>query len=218
MAVTPSLDAIKNAIQVDLETNALPGLPAHQHMAPLHREVAFPTEEVLANARRAAVLCCLLVRNGKIKLLYIRRNVYPGAHSGQIAFPGGGFESQDVDLQATALREAEEETALDPDATELIAPLTPIFVPPSNYFVQPYLAIHRQFDPELKPDPSEVQALIEIGLEHLLDDRCESVRDIDMSYGTLKNVPVYEVPGTFIWGASAIITSELLALYRRAMK
>jgi 8-oxo-dGTP pyrophosphatase MutT (NUDIX family) len=134
-------------------------------------------------------------------------------HSGQISLPGGGWERQDGSLRETALRETEEELGVDTADVEVLGPLTPLYIPPSNNCVYPFVAVASQ-RPDFHPDPIEVADLLEIPLSLLADPttRCEEEwiwRDQPL------RIPFYAVDEHKVWGATAIILAEFLALLDR---
>jgi hypothetical protein len=87
---------------------------------------------------------CSLSDNGVIRTVLMKRSDYDGTHSGQISFPGGKVEDVDVDIVATALREAEEEVNIKPSEVRVIGQLTELYISPSNFLVHPILGILRQ--------------------------------------------------------------------------
>ncbi len=153
----------------------------------------------------------LINRNEQWHLVFIRRNTVQGdSHSGQIGFPGGKFEPGDSSLIQTALREAHEEIGLPPDHVEIIGPLTPLYIPVSNFLVHPYLA--KAIPPERYVlQLSEVTEVYEVPLQHFLQPaHCKRV-DLPVGGGiVLEDVPCFEIQGQILWGATAMILCELL--------
>ncbi|MCR9141354.1 MAG: CoA pyrophosphatase [bacterium] len=138
-----------------------------------------------------------------------------GPHSGQISFPGGAYEkAHDPDLQATALRESEEELAIRPDEVQILGELSQLYVPPSGYLVSPYVGWSAG-RPDFVPDPREVDRILEIPLADLLDPTKRLSEEREIQRGLVR-VPYFsfrEGDDEFkIWGASAMILSELLAV------
>jgi 8-oxo-dGTP pyrophosphatase MutT (NUDIX family) len=115
----------------------LPGLASQLKMVPEARRKEIEARNTAGDAKRAAVLICMYPgQDGQIELVLIRRNEYDGVHSGQISFPGGRYEDGDADLQYTALREAEEETNIRIDEVEVLGSISPVYIPPSNFYVE----------------------------------------------------------------------------------
>ena len=88
---------------------------------------------------------------------------------GQVSFPGGSTDPEDASPAATALREAEEETGLDPDGVDVFATLPQLWLPPSNFAVTPVLGWWREESAVGVVDPAEVHAVYRVPIEELLD-------------------------------------------------
>jgi len=141
-------------------------------------------------------------------LIFTERRADLRRHAGEISFPGGRRDEGDADLQATALREAEEEIGLDPARVEVgeVLPATRTFV--TNYVVHPFVGrIPHPRELSLAPNPTEVETVLTFSLE-LLREGCEMRRLIRR--GVPIHTPTYEVEGQLIWGATARILSDLL--------
>lgn len=147
-------------------------------------------------------------------MVFIRRPLYDGAHSGQIAFPGGRFESGDKSLQYTALRESKEEVGVDPSQVEVVAELSPLYIPPSNYVVSPFVGLADQ-RPDFVPDKKEVDSLLELALSSFTDQGSRMMKPIVLSTGQRMETPCYGIDGHIIWGATAMIMAEFLELTAR---
>ncbi len=186
----------------------LPGESAQYKMAPGLR---IETEH--SGYRYAAVLIMLYTREDRIHTVLIKRTEYPGAHSGQVSFPGGKYEEGDGNLHKTALREAGEELGIDTAGIVMLGELSQLKIPVSGMEVLPVVG-HYPEKPEFNPDPEEVQYIIETPLTDLLnpDTRQERIRTILCK---LVKVPYYNVDGNQVWGATAMILSEFLEIIRR---
>lgn len=183
---------------------ALPGLDAQRRLAPPGRASQMRDVPRPEHAQKhAAVLVAVFPQNGVLHTVMIERPTYDGVHSGQMAFPGGGREAQDAQWSDVALREAEEELGIPAHVPLLVGPLTPLFIPPSGYFVQPILAALPK-PLEWKPDVREVARVHCIPL-HALDCLTADIPAV----GT---VPAWCGSHPPIWGASAMILAEVLAL------
>jgi 8-oxo-dGTP pyrophosphatase MutT (NUDIX family) len=167
-------------------------------------------------ARPAAVLVLLFPDDvGEARVVLTERVTRDGHHSGEVSFPGGRAEATDTDLVATALREAEEEVALDSAAVGLrvIGRLERFWIPISNYDVTPILALADR-RPVLIASPDEVVRIVEPRVADFLPDaRFEiverTVRGWPLRYGA------YRVEGLSVWGATARILSQLGAVLAR---
>lgn len=187
----------------------LPALDAHVKMAPLERIKTLNPDFYQKNSpKRSAVMMLFYPKNEKAHLILIRRNEYPGVHSAQISFPGGQADPTDKDLADTALRETFEEIGVTREEIDLVKPFTEIYIPPSNFLVMPYLgfAMHT---PKFVPNPDEVTALIELPLDVFLDDSIVVDVEMQTSYSQSIKVPAFKFEDYIVWGATAMIMSEL---------
>lgn len=196
----------------------LPGEEYHLKMAPIERLLELKQKARSANtARRAGVMA--LFYPGKLQeahLILILRKTYKGVHSAQVGFPGGKQEAEDKDMKATALRETEEEVGVPPEAISVLKKLTEIYIPPSNFFVQPYLGITTK-EPEFVPQEEEVEALIEVPLHQFMDERVLITKKITTSYATDIDVPAYLLNDHVVWGATAMMLSEVRQLLKQVL-
>lgn len=189
--------------------NPLPGTKSQLKMASMRRLMKFGKIFVPVEARKAGVLALFYPSNGSICLVFIKRTEYPGVHGGQISFPGGGWEEGDKDMVDTALREAEEELGVDRVNVFLIGNLTDLFIPPSNFLVTPVVGYTLE-RPDFNPDPDEVDRILEISLDHLLNEKTKQEQEITIFPAIKLKVPCFYVDGHVIWGATAMILSELI--------
>lgn len=164
-------------------------------------------------ARPAGVLVLLFPdETGDARVVLTERVTRDGYHSGEVSFPGGRAEPGDVDLAATALREAAEEVALDPVAAgvRVVGELERFWIPVSNYEVTPILALAER-RPRFMPSPDEVARIVEPRVGDFLPDAPveiveRTVRGWRLRYGA------YQVDGLSIWGATARVLSQLGAV------
>ena len=157
----------------------------------------------------AAVMALLYPSGREPHLVFIKRNAYDGPHSAQISFPGGAREKGDPSLQHTAIRETREELGIN-GKMEVLGSLTPLYIPVSNFMVYPFVGCMSEA-PVFDPDPSEVQYVVEASMETLLDPMN---RDSETLFHHEMHIqaPFYRVGKEKIWGATAMILSELLQL------
>lgn len=190
----------------------LPGREAQERMISRVR----PMPDVIPDtARDSAVLQLIYPVDDDIRILFIRRTEDGRAHGGQISFPGGRHEPEDASLMITALREAEEEVGIVASEVEVLGALTPMYIPISFFMVHPFLAWSPR-RPEFLPSEHEVSEVIEISVMDLFNPSNKTVRDVwPASLPGLKlTVPVYQLPNDqFIWGATAMMLSELEAIW-----
>lgn len=187
----------------------LPGWSAQQRMATeVHRNARLQPR---SDARQAAVLMLLYPRTEQLYLPMIVRPTYAGVHSGQIALPGGKVESEDTSLVAAALRETEEEIGVRVPEAQVIGVLSELYIPPSNFIVTPVLA-YTEEQPSYQPDPTEVAKVLDFSLSAFTKlDNQSTVRVKAMKNITLE-APCYNIDGHIVWGATAMMISELLAV------
>jgi 8-oxo-dGTP pyrophosphatase MutT (NUDIX family) len=138
----------------------------------------------------------------------MKRNTYEGVHSAQVSFPGGKVEAFDQNFLATAIRETHEEFGFSNENYQIIRELTELYIPPSNFMVYPFLGIMKS-TVEIIPNPDEVVEIIEMPLSFLLNDQNIVPKKISTSYSVDIEVPVFELNGKVIWGATAMILCEL---------
>jgi len=187
----------------------LPATQSHSKMAPLERLNDLKNQFIdNYNPRTAAVLMLCYPKNGSTHLVLIVRNSYEGVHSAQIAFPGGKYENEDIDFASTALRETYEEVGVDPHNVALIRPFTQVYIPPSNFMVYPYLGMCKE-EITFIPDPSEVAGIIELPIATFLSDTIIIEKELQTSYANSIKVPAFEIENHIVWGATAMMLSEL---------
>lgn len=187
----------------------LPGLPAQLRMVPEPRPGTKAYFEVEGTCLKAGVLVLLYERDGRLRLLLTRRTDRVLHHRGQISLPGGERHPGES-LEATALRETQEELGLDLAPVRILGKLTPLYIPPSNFCIYPTVAF-LPGTPEFRPQPDEVADVIEAPLEHLID--AVNSRSETWDFGDRKAVvPYYEFNGHKIWGATAMVLAEFLAV------
>jgi len=187
----------------------LPAFTAHAKMAPFERLATLdPDYYKDNNPRRSAVMMLFYPKNDQAHLILIKRNAYPGIHSSQISFPGGKAEPEDGSLAETAVRETFEEVGVAPADIDVVMPFTEIYIPPSNFLVAPFLGLSMS-EPIFKPNPDEVVELIQLSLDVFLDDSIVVQTEMQTSYSQMINVPAFKVDEHIVWGATAMILSEL---------
>ncbi|MFT6167202.1 MAG: 8-oxo-dGTP pyrophosphatase MutT (NUDIX family) [Vicingaceae bacterium] len=188
----------------------LPGHESHRKVME-HRKSTDVIDFQRLNPRKSAVLVHLYVHLGQLHLSYIERPEYDGVHSKQISFPGGKAELQDQSLMHTAVREAKEEVNIDPEKLDILGTLSEIYIPPSNFLVQPYVSFHHQ-RPNFIPDPREVGEIIEFPIHNLINQ--ELTKHELPRGGKALIVNGYQLNGKVMWGATAMITKEFIDICR----
>ena len=192
-----------------IEKEKLLSTDAHAKMAPLER-ISFLKEAnyIDKNPKKAAVLMLFYPKNGITHLALIVRNSYPGVHSSQIGFPGGKVEESDFNLEHTALRETHEEVGVHPEKVKIIKPFSEIYIPPSNFLVYPFMGISHE-ELNFIPDLDEVKRVLEFPISLFLDDATIAKVKMSTSYATDIEVTAFMVDKYVVWGATAMMMSEL---------
>jgi len=189
----------------------LPGEDAHGRLAPPHRKPASAYLEYAKNYRVAAVMAIIYPDvNNDSCILLMERTGGVGVHAGQISFPGGKQEEGES-LEETALRETREELGFDPSLIQVAGPLSPLYIPPSNFLVHPFLGFMNEL-PLIHPNEAEVQGVIQVPLYQFFDESNMEVGEFFSSGGYKVRSPYFKVEHHKIWGATAMMLSEIVWL------
>lgn len=188
-------------------------LPAHRRMAPGSRELIVPNTET--PPREAGVLVLLYPEPETLHIVLTRRVDHLRGHAGQVSFPGGKRDPEDPTFIATALRETEEELGILPDDVTILGTLSQIYIPPSHYLVNPVVGF-LEATPYFRPNPDEVAEVFSVSLSDLLNDHYKH-HEFREFKGTRVKIPFYSVRGHKVWGATAVMLSELEARLRHVM-
>lgn len=196
----------------NLSSLSLGGIDAQFKLAPKIRKPLSKAFIENKDPKKAAVLALFYPNfNNETQLLLTKRASYQGTHSAQISFPGGKFEKKDLMLQQTALRETSEEIGIGLNDVFVFKEMTNVFIPPSNFLVTPYLGY-------LKTTPSfktnyEVEEIIEVSLKSFLNDSAITTTILSTSYAKEIEVPCFKLNGYIVWGATAMMLSEIKDLF-----
>jgi 8-oxo-dGTP pyrophosphatase MutT (NUDIX family) len=187
----------------------LPGVAAQQRMGvhPRLSDNRWPERDA---AREGAVLVLFYPASGQLWLPLMLRTQHVADHKGQISLPGGQREPGDASFWHTALREAGEEVGIDSALVRYAGALTPHYIAPSHFVVYPFVGWADQ-RPDLSPNSFEVSELFELPVAVLFDPHAKEEESREL-YGQTVRVPFYKYKGYVIWGATAMILSELEAV------
>lgn len=167
--------------------------------------------------KQAAVMALFYPNQHKeTRLLLILRKTYNGVHSNQIGFPGGKVEPEDDNLETTALRETYEEVGILPKDIKTIKKLSKLYIPPSNFMVQPYIGLYSNPKP-FKIQETEVEALVEVLFSDFMNDKNLIYQNLNTSYAKNIDVPAFKLNGYTVWGATAMMLSEIKELLRQVL-
>ncbi len=202
------LDLVREALQRDFPIN-----PADLIMVrELNGQMAARKPASGAIPRQAAVLLLLYPHEEQLWLPLTVRSYSLAQHRGEVSLPGGAADPGDTDLVATALRETEEELGIDPQRVTVLGNLTPFYIPASNYELLPVVG-YVPCLPPLRPNPAEIAEVLQIPLA-LLGDRSIVDQEIWVVRGRQMRVEFFRLHGHKVWGATALLLSELVARIR----
>jgi 8-oxo-dGTP pyrophosphatase MutT (NUDIX family) len=179
-------------------------------------QVMLASPSLYEKAREAAVVGLIQqLPKQEPQIILIKRNEYDGAHSGQMAFPGGKKDSSDIDLRETATREVYEEIGIELQPKDL-KPLKPHWVMVSNYWVQPYYAIVNK-KLEFSLNKREINRIFEIPVSFFKDPK-----QIDKHQLTIRDqlvwAPRFVYEDQVIWGATALFLYQMFHLEETKIK
>ena len=190
----------------------LPGPAAHARLAPVPRR-AWPADVNRARIRDAAGLLLVFPKRREERdaahiILTVRADGL--RHAGQVSLPGGGVDPGET-FEEAALREAHEEVALPRDDVRVIGALTPLDIPVSGFRLHPIVAVSGT-RPVLTPHDGEVARILEVSVDELLNPAHFVTTERERTGFGLTSVPSFRVSGVEIWGATAMVLAEFLAV------
>ena len=177
----------------------------------LHRAVRIQETSAPPPKRNSAVLIALYEKKDQVTVILTRRTKEMRSHSGEVSFPGGGQEP-DENLWHTAVREANEEIDLNVSLVRRIGELDHLTTISSQSRIVPYVAVLSE-PPELRPNPAEVAAILEVPLNELLLPGV--YREEKWRWPTQdseRRIFFFEIEGDTIWGATANLLRQLLVI------
>lgn len=203
--------AVKTYLKEKLQ-GELPGIKAHSKMLPPGRRLKTYDNEI-SSVKQSSVLLLLFPEGDQLYTCLTKRPQTMKHHPGQISFPGGKVEKEDRSAEMTALREAREEVGINPDAIEILGKLSDLYVEVSKFSIQPFLAWADQ-KPDFLVDFGEVEELILFPVSDFVTNEIISETELETVTGPLQ-IKYYPYNGEFIWGATAMILSELIEILKK---
>ena len=192
----------------------LPGRDAQYGMAHAVRNYLPKTP---SDARKAGVMAMFYQKTGEWHLALIeRQSSNPNdRHGGQVSFPGGKYELSDPDLKSTALRETEEEIGVNANDIEVIAELSQLYIPVSNFQVFPFVGV-LPYQAKFTPQIEEVRSILEVKLFDLINPSTRKITNLQVNKQiTLNQVPYFDLENKVVWGATAMMLNELITVLER---
>lgn len=201
-----------------IEQIPLPGQASQFKMSPPFRlELIEQQLEAMKTSKKAAVTALFYPDEKQVtKLILILRKTYKGVHSAQVGFPGGRLEDADESLKYAALRETWEEVGVPIADIEVLKALTEMYIPPSNFTVYPFFGITHKTPMFIKQD-EEVEDLIEVLLTDFMDELAVTSVKVMTSLEKEMEVPAFSLNGHIVWGATAMMLSELKDLLKTVL-
>lgn len=221
----------KNYLQEVINSNSLPGFDAQKLMVPASRHETIKSFTQNGIYKKSSVLALINTHfnkqndnNVKHSILLTQRSTKLKSHSGQISFPGGRQDENETDLE-TAIRETFEEVGIESNNYEVVGQLSPLFAPPSNSIITPFVAFYNTEIPnekiiqDLIISQDEVDKAFFVELDFLSNENNLKIENWDLM-GKKLDVPFWDISKvadtqTPLWGATAIILSELVEIYKK---
>lgn len=190
----------------------LKGSPSHYKLAPQINGENFRTFTPSPDAYDSSVLLLLRELEGNLQILFTLRSSNIKSHRGQISFPGGRVETGESYVE-TALRETKEEIGILPEKIEILKQLSTLYVPPSNAIIHPFVGILKS-DCEFFINQEEVEDAFWVDFNFFLDTNNIIIEKWNFN-GKTVDVPLWKIhPKQVLWGATAMILSEFIDIYR----
>lgn len=202
---------------LSIQNQELPGEASQFKMSPPFRqELVEANREKMKTAKKAGVMALFYPENDQTHLMLILRKTYKGVHSAQVGFPGGRVEPNDKNMEHTALRETYEEIGVPMVDIQVVKSLSKMYIPPSNFTVYPFLGVVNR-RPNFKKQDDEVEDLIAVRLADFMDESNVVETKVMTSLKTELQVPAFKLNGHVVWGATAMMLSELKDLLKMAL-
>lgn len=201
-------------LKARLNRDALPGRPSQVKMAPIPKDERNPTRKMEAppEANDSSVLILIFPNDKDVPELVLTLRTRGINHGGQLSFPGGRAEQGESTIE-TALREAREEIGINPEDVKIAGTISKLYVAHSDNHVTPVVGF-LDYTPELTLNPNEVEEAFSVEIDSLLNKENLMVEDWELHENATYRVPYWDVHQVPLWGATAMMLSEFLELYR----
>jgi len=196
-----SADQLKTAL-----AQPLSGEKAQKKMLPKGRSLEV-SELDLGQTKESAVLLLLFPENNELQLCLMLRPLHMKHHAGQFCFPGGQFEKSEKESITVALRETQEEIGIESSEIKILGHLSDIYIHVSKFFIHPVVGFTEK-RPNFKINKNEVEQIFTVPLKHFFNQELINTATISTKLGEIE-VPCYKIGEKIIWGATAMIISEL---------
>ena len=203
------IQRLKNSL-----SRQLPGKEAQMRMSSQPVDMRRFDTKLPSNYRKGAVLILIYPQEKQAFFPLIKRPEYIGVHSGQIAFPGGKMDEGDENEVFTALREAEEEVAVNASKVEVLGRMSDLFIPASNFLVSPVIG-YVDHIPEFVPEEREVQRIISARVADIISPEIQKKTILEIGNQIKLDTPYFEVEKEMVWGATAMILGEFIELLEK---
>ena len=210
MVVNTTVSDLESRLRSAL-ARPLPGVEAQRRMAPTPRPGWQPNRPA-GQTRDAAGLILLFPVEARVHLLLTVRSAQLPSHAGQVSLPGGSVEAGES-VEETALREAHEETGVDPAAVRVLGRLTPLHIHVSGFVLHPVVGV-TDARPSYRLAHGEVERLVEPRLDALLDPGSVKFQAGTWD-GVARDVPYFALDGLVVWGATAMVLAEFVEIASR---
>jgi 8-oxo-dGTP pyrophosphatase MutT (NUDIX family) len=207
MDFTSFTEKIREALQ-----QLLPGQEGQNKMASefyLKKRIDL---QKLSGHKQSAVCLLFYEKNNTPHFVLIKRPSTHRYHAGQIALPGGSCEPNET-YEETALRELAEETGIKIAHENILGKLTPLYIPVSNFYIQPIVAYTTSAISFIKNE--ETEEFLEYNLRELLNEEIVGETEVQASSQLKFKTPYFDVQGLILWGATAMMLSETKELLKQ---
>ena len=211
------MDEVRRAVAEALQAVPLAHRMRRERAIPVARPTRQEAESQGVRVREAGVVWALYPGETGVCGALMVRTARGGVHAGQISMPGGQREAHDADLTAAGLREFREEMGVELRPEAVVGALTPLFIPPSGFYVEATLAVFEE-EPRWAPDPEEVARILPCRCDDLLHPDALRPHPVQVRAGVVAPMPAFAVGGEVVWGATAVLLAEFSEIWAEARR